>query len=369
MNVLFLSVTAGGGHNSCARAVDDYLKNHGAKTYFLDIYGYINKTLGKTVSEIYSFSISKTPKLFGTLYDIEEINSVGICSLMDKVNRLACKKIYDFITDKNIDAIVTTHVFGAQLITRLKKKKKLTIKSYGVVTDYTLHPHWEDTNLDYYVLAEESLVRQATERGIPKSKLLPIGIPLDLKYSKKIPKEEAKKELGFNSKLPLVFIIMGSMGHGNISEILTAVDSLEYDYQVALVCGNNKRAKTNLSKKTFRKDIKIYGFIDNVDVFMDAADFIITKPGGLTVTESLAKKLPMLYINPIPGQETKNVEFLTACGVGIYVSKNYTIADAIDLLFRFPERREEMIRCIERVSKPLAAKTLGDMLLLESTEK
>ena len=135
MNVLFLSVTAGGGHNSCAKAIEDYIKSRGANTYILDIYGYIHKMLGKTVSDVYSFSISKTPKLFGTLYEIEEQSSAGICSLMDNVNRLACKKIVEFIEENKIDAIITTHVFGGQLITRLKRKKKIKVQSYGVVTD------------------------------------------------------------------------------------------------------------------------------------------------------------------------------------------------------------------------------------------
>ncbi len=368
MNVLFLSVTAGGGHNSCAKAVEDYIKSRGANTYILDIYGYIHKMLGKTVSEVYSFSISKTPKLFGTLYEIEEQSSAGICSLMDNVNRLACKKIVEFIDENKIDAVITTHIFGGQLITRLKRKKKINIQSYGVVTDYTLHPHWEDTNLDYYILADEGLLRQAIERGIPEEKLLPIGIPLDLKYARSINKKEAKEKLGFDPEKPLIFIMMGSMGHGNINSILNDVVRLYYDYQVAIVCGNNKRAKNRLLKKEFKKSVKIYGFINNVDEFMDAADYIITKPGGLTVTEALAKNLPMIFVDPIPGQEVKNVEFLVNNGVGIYVTKNYSVADAIDLFYHFPERRNELVECINRLSKPLAAKTLGD-IVIEKFEK
>ena len=363
MKVLFLSVTAGNGHNTCAKAIDDYLKSQGVQTYILDVYGYISEMLGKTVSEVYSFSISKTPKLFGTLYNMEETNNAGICSLMDKVNKLASKKITEFIKENNIDAVITTHVFGAQLITRLKRKKKIDSFSVGVVTDYTLHPHWEHTNLDYYVIADEGLVRQAVERGIPREKLLPIGIPLNMKYSQRGDKKEAKQKLGFDPEKPLVFIMMGSMGYGNMSSMVADVDKVEYDFQVAIVCGNNKRAKNQLEKKMFGKSVKVFGFVNNVDEFMDAADYIITKPGGLTVTESLAKCLPMIYVDPIPGQEIKNVDFLINHGIGIYVTKNYSIADALDQLFRFPERREDIVKAIERISKPDAAKILGDLVI------
>lgn len=369
MNVLFLSVTAGGGHNTCARAVNDYLKEQGANTYILDVYGYINKMLGKTVSEIYSFSIAKTPKLFGTLYDIEENTTAGICNLMDNVNRLACKKITEFINEHNISAVICTHVFGGQLMTRLKRKGKVDVFTVGIVTDYTIHPHWEDTNLDYYVIADEGLMRQSIERGLPKEKLLPIGIPLSLKYAVSSESTQAKAKLGFETQKPLVFLMMGSMGYGNITSSVEELDNLNYDIQIAIVCGNNKRAKTNLSKKTFKKDIKIFGFVDNVDEFLDAADVLITKPGGLTTTEALAKGVPMIFVDPIPGQESKNVEFLINHGIGIYVTKNYSLSDAIDQLFRFPSRREELKNAIKRISKPYATKTLGDMVLKHGDKK
>ncbi len=363
MNILFLSVTAGGGHNTCARAVNDYLTQQGAKTYILDVYGYINKMLGKTVSEVYSFSISKTPKLFGSLYELEENNTAGICNLMDKINKLAGKKITEFINEYHIDAVICTHVFGGQLMTRLKRKGKVDVFTVGIVTDYTIHPHWEDTNLNYYVIADEGLIRQATNRGIPREKLLPIGIPLNLKYSQHQDPAEAKKKLGFDPEKPLIFLMMGSMGYGNISESVSILDRLEYDFQIAIVCGNNKRAKTNLSRKILKKDVKIFGFVDNVDEFLDASDLIITKPGGLTTTEALAKNVPMIFVDPIPGQEAKNVEFLVNNGLGIYVTKNYGLSDALDQLFRFPQRLDEIRNSIKRIAKPDSARVLGDLVL------
>ncbi len=363
MKVLFLSVTAGNGHNSCANAIKDYLDEKGQETYILDIYSYINKMLGKSVSEIYNFSIAKMPKVFGTLYNIEEHNKVGVCSLMDNINRLACNRMSEFIKQNSIDTVITTHVFGGQLITRLKRKKKINIASVGVVTDFTLHPHWENTNLDYYVIPDEGLVRQCVSRGIDEKKLLPIGIPLNLKYAQRNDKRKSKIKLGFNPDKPLVFVMMGSMGHGNISSIISEADRCRYDYQIAVVCGSNKRAKNAIEKKSYNKNCCVYGFVNNVDEFMDAADCIITKPGGLTVTESLAKCLPMIYVDPIPGQELKNVEFLVNNGAGIYVTKNYTLSDALEQFFRYPQRREEMRICADRLAKPYAARTIGDFML------
>ena len=363
MKVLFLSVTAGNGHNSCANAIDKCLKDRGIETYILDIYGYVNKMLGKTVSEIYSFGISKAPKIYGTIYNMEEDAKLSIGAVMDNINRLATKKIYEFIKENEIDTIITTHVFGGQLITRLKRKKKIDIFSVGVVTDYTIHPHWEKTNLDYYVIADEGLSRQCVEKGIPEKKLLPIGIPLDTKYSVKRDKKEMKKRLGFNPEKNLVFIIMGSMGYGNIFSVIKQIDKTDVDVNVAVCCGNNKRAKSLVDRSAHKKNFTTYGFISNVDRLMDAADCIITKPGGLSVTESLSKKLPMIFVDPIPGQEYRNVEFLVNNGVGLYTTKSFTVEDALNIYFNDSERRTEIKSAVERLSKPDAVKNIGDFVI------
>ena len=174
------------------------------------------------------------------------------------------------------------------------------------MTDFTIHPFWEDADLDYYVTANELLNHQASKKGIDTSKILPIGIPIHPKFGKKMDKLEARNILGIEDK-PTILIMSGSMGYGNLETIITDMDTMDMDFQIISICGNNKNLKEDRWDDNKEK-VYNYGFTDKVDIIMDAADCIVTKPGGLTTSESLAKGLPMIIINPIPGQEERNLQ-------------------------------------------------------------
>lgn len=361
MRVLFLTVSTGHGHNSCAKAMEDYLKQRGTMTFVLDVYEYVHPLLGKTVSDVYSFASGKVPKIYGKFYDIEEEGKGKVVGAMKTLNRAFAKKLLQFIEDHQIDVIICSHLFAGELVTRLKQSGKLNVPSVGIVTDYTIHPHWEDTDLDYYVTADKGLSRQAALRGIAPDKIKPFGIPIQMKFAQKTDKEQAKEELGFARK-DLVLVMMGSMGYGNMTNIIEEADSVDKDYEIAVVCGNNAEAKSAIDEMTFRHKVHNFGFVRNVDLLMDAAECIVTKPGGLSVSESLAKELPMILVDPIPGQEDRNVEFLVNHGIAMITSKTYPVGEALNQLLEDTARREEIQRAIHRIAKPYAAKTVGDFI-------
>ena len=361
MRALFLTVSTGQGHTSSARAVEKYLKDSGAETFFLDVYGHISPKLCNAISKLYLFASGRASGFYGRLYDREDLGKTGWVDLVAEFNRIIKNKFVKYIVDNKIDVIITSHLFGAQILTLIKEH--IGVKTIGVVTDYTLHPKWENTNLDYYVIADKSLIPQALRKGIESKKLLPFGIPIDMKFSVQGDKKQAKEELGFDGGKPLVFVMMGSMGYGNMFSIIKKIDKVQADFSVAVCCGNNKQARTLIDRSPHKKDFKTYGFINNVDKIMDAADCIVTKPGGLSVTESLAKKLPMIFVDPIPGQEYRNVEFLVNNGVGLYTTKTFTVEDALNIFINDKERREEIIRAVGRLSKPYAAEEIGKFVL------
>lgn len=361
MRALFLTVSTGQGHTSSARAVEKYLTDSGAETFFLDVYGYISPKLCKAISKIYLFASGKVPRYFGKQYDREDLGKTGWVDLVAEFNRIIKNKFVKYITDNKIDVIIASHLFAAQILTLIKEH--IDVKTIGIVTDYTLHPKWENTDLDYYVLADKSLIPQAIRKGLKKEKLLPFGIPIDMKFSVSADKKEAKKELGFAEDKPLVFVMMGSMGYGNMFSVIKKIDKVQADFDVAVCCGNNKEVRSVIDRYPLKKHFKTYGFINNVDRIMDAADCIVTKPGGLSVTESLAKKLPMIFVDPIPGQEYRNVEFLVNNGVGLYTTKTFTAEDALNIFFNDNERRNEIINAVQRLSKPAAAEEIGKFVI------
>lgn len=360
MNVLFLTVSTGRGHTSCAKAVEKKIKSMGANTYSLDVFGCSHKFLEKAVSEIYLFASGKTPKLYGKYYDWEDYGKGNFVNVISTFNVAIKSKIERFIKNNNIDVVVCTHLFAGQLMTLIKDEVETL--NIGIVTDYTIHPKWETTDLDNYIIADKLLIPLAVKKGINEEKLLPIGIPVDEKFSKKADKSEAKRKLGFDEK-PLLFVMMGSMGYGNMQSIINELDSAQGDFNMAIVCGNNAEALETAKSATYKHNVKAYGFVNNVDEFMDAAECIITKPGGLSVTESLAKKLPMIYVEPIPGQEERNIEFLVNGGVGLMVSSVYTLSMAVSLFFSDDKRRCEIQNAVERLAKPDAAQKLGEFIV------
>ena len=214
----------------------------------------------------------------------------------------------------------------------------------------------------------KTAVAIADSVNIAKEKLLPFGIPTDKKFTVKGDKDAARKKLGF-TKDKVIFVMMGSMGYGNLDTIIDEIDGCDIDFEVAVACGNNAKARDMILAKNLKHKFHAYGFINNVDEFMDAADCIISKPGGLSVTESMAKNLPMILVDPIPGHEDRNVEFLVNNGVALYVWNLYGLGSAINLFYNNDVRRHELLTALSRVAKPGAVSDLGSFILASGKEK
>ncbi len=363
MKAIILTISAGGGHNTAARAISAGLSNRGVETVIIDAYKYFNKYLSDTVEKGYLFSTKYAPKLYGRFYRMAEKKAdTDIKVKMGAFGTaLVLKKFARYIASQNADVIIATHIFAGELLTILKERGDLTAKTIGIVTDFTVHPFWEETELDYYVTASELIDYQMTKRGIPKEKLLPFGIPVHPKFSKKISKQEARIQLGIENK-DTIFVIAGSMGFGDVVKHIKNLDKSDHDFQIICVCGNNSKLKENLERVKMKKTLIVYGFVNNVDIIMDASDCIVTKPGGLTTSEALAKGMHLILIDPIPGQEDRNSEFLLNIGVATKVTKTFPVDEAVYLFYNNKTKTEYYDKIIKEVGKSDAADRLGDFI-------
>ena len=366
MKGLILSITAGQGHNQTAKVLNDEFNKHGIECKFLDVYEYINPLLSDSVNRIYLMSTKAIPKIYGGVYRICEnrsINSsIGQRGLARLTNTVLSRKLIKLIQSEEPDFIICTHIFAALLVTHISAIESLNALTVGVITDFTIHPYWEDSLLDFYITASERLVIQGVKKGFPENKFLPLGIPIDPKFAKKMPQQEAKDTLGLAPK-PAILVMSGSMGFGNVIQEIKELDRLDLDFQIVSVCGNNKRLKAKIDLLKTRKKICNYGFVSNVDVFMDACDCIITKPGGLTTSEALAKQIPMLMNNPIPGQEDRNVEFLLNSGAAIKISRTSPIDEAVYQLLTDKQHLALMREAMRLLAKPNSARDLVSFVI------
>lgn len=366
MKVLVVSVTCGQGHNSTAKALIKMLEQKGHDCELLDAFEHINRILAKAIDDGYQLSTKYIPKPYAKIYrrverrnkKPDELTSVKL------VNTLLASKLRNYIEEYNPDVIVTTHCFAAAMVSILKNKGIVNSINIGIVTDFTVHPFWEESlDFDYIVVANQLLEQQLLAKGFNKKQILPIGIPIDPKFgNNNINKAEILESIGLDSEKLTILIMSGSMGFGNIRNVVAKLDKINADFQAIVVCGNNAEAKEKIDSMRKSKKIVTYGYVNNVEELMTAADCIVTKPGGLTTSEALAMKLPMILINPIPGQEDRNLEFLVNNGAAMAISDTYPIDEALFHIFKNPGRIEQMEKSIEFLSKPTATETLADFI-------
>ena len=201
MRVLILSVTAGYGHHATAKAIGDMLKSKGAEVHTLDVYAYISNLIKTTIDKGYLFSSKHMQTLYRLVYQLAENNGASYFSsgpgIINIINALGASKFAKVLQGYTPDVILCTHVFAAQMVDELKKRKKLSdIKTIGIVTDYTLHPYWEDVpRVQYIVTASELLTFRCVRRGIPEERLLPFGIPVHPKFNQPLAREQAAAQL------------------------------------------------------------------------------------------------------------------------------------------------------------------------------
>ncbi len=366
MKVLVLSITAGEGHNATARAISEVFTEKGVESHVLDTYAYINKALANVFSKGYLF-VSKDAKLIwsGT-YRLIENRRAGsdTPSATRSINKVFIRKMGEYIAAEDPDAIVYTHSLVGIILDLLKQKGKLRAKTIGIVTDFTMHPFWEESlHSDYIVTACEQLEYQAMQKGFRPEQILPLGIPTNPKFSKSVPKEEARRQLGLDPDKKTILFMGGSMGYGNMSKTVKQLDKIDEDFQIIAVCGNNDSAKRKVEALRTEKRVLALGFANNVDLLMDASDCIITKPGGLTTSETLAKRLPMIIVNPIPGQEVRNSEFLVNHGAAMQVSSTMSLEEIIYTMTKNPAKLEQMRENIDLIRKPTATEDLCNFVM------
>ncbi len=363
MKGLIFSITTGQGHNQTAKVMAEELEKNGISCKYMDVYEYIHPVLSESISKIYLMSTKNVPKVFGAGYRMMEMREAGNnYSFPMLTNRVLAKKLLKLIEQEEPDFIICTHVFAALLVTCLRDYFQKKVHTIGIVTDYTIHPFWEDTKLDYYITASELLEHQGVKKGIAPNKLKAFGIPIDPKFATKRTKKEAFSMLGIPER-KTVLVMSGSMGFGKMTDGILELDKLPFDFQIVTICGNNKKLKEQIDRLDLKKDIYNYGYVDNVDVFMDAVDCVVTKPGGLTTSEALAKGLPIIMNNPVPGQEDRNVEFLLNAGAALKISETFSLSDAIYQLFLNEERLSILDQAVRFLGKPNSTRDLVEFVM------
>lgn len=367
MRILIMSVTAGEGHNSTAKAMRSYFAEKGVECDILDTYGYVSPTISQSLNRAYLWASSRAKRAYSLGYSIAEKRRPAATEFSPSqlVNMPFALEIRDYIALNRPDAIIFTHPFAGMILADLKKKGDIAMPTVGILTDFTFHPFWEDcTGNDFVIMPARSLRHQAYRKGFREEQLRSFGIPIHPKFAQSTPKADARRALGLDPDKNTVLLMGGSMGYGNMGNILAQLDAAAGDsLQIIAVCGNNAKAKADLEAMDTRCRLLSLGFVDYVDQLMDAADCIVTKPGGLTTSEALAKRLPMVIVNPIPGQEARNTQFLLNSGTAVATYDMCTADELVIRLMDEPRRLEAMRLSIEELRHPTSTQDVCEFVI------
>lgn len=374
--ILILYAKYGGGHSSAANAIKNYIDNHyrDAETNIVDCIEYINKAINKISVDTYKKITSTTPRLWKTVYYHSE---KGLLSQISRgSNIFMAKKLYHLIKDYSPDLIISTHMFATQMVSYMKRKGKINCTLATVLTDFAPHEQWligRDYG-DYFFVAHEKM-RECliNDFGIDKSKVFATGIPLSEKFQQNFDKAAIYQQFGLKPELrTILFFAGGEFGLGKektISVFNSLIKHLD-TYQIIAISGKNPKMFEHfrdISQSLGNPSgLKIFDYITNVPEAMCISDLVVTKPGGLTSSESLASSLPMIIINPIPGQEEENAEFIEQAGAGIWIRPTDDVELIISNILKSEKTIEEMREKAHKIAHLNATHDICEVLLNDS---
>lgn len=385
MKILIFSAATGGGHNRASNALKSYIlsQDKTAEVKIVDVLEQCSSILNKTVTSGYKTLAKNFPDIFGIMYKSSDKKS-PFSKLVNSLISQFSKKLVPLITDMDPDVVVSCHPFASSMMSMAKQTHNLDVPVISIITDFMPHRAYLGDNVDAYVTASEETATNLSEKyGVDKSKIYPYGMPIFQSFYNK---DEARAKetfdrLGFSSQLPTVLVMAGSFGVTSILKIYEKLVDIDINYQIIVITGKNKKLydafekilnkdlsefetdsftdlvhdqpdrdvinavydnnetlRNELKEKVTRifkrstnktKPTKLFYFVDNVEDYMHISDLIITKPGGLTTSESLACGLPMAVFQAYPGQESQNAQFLTSKDAAIVLEKGDTVKQQI----------------------------------------
>src|SRR5208282_3530476 len=260
------------------------------------------------------------------------------------IHKSSHKKLKPLFDEFKPDVVVCTQAFPCGMVADYKKTYRLPMTVIGVLTDYAPHLYWLHEGVDFYVVPSQEASDRYVKESVPVERIKVFGIPIRMKFAENTGTAKIAGKLGLDMNIPTILIMGGGQGLGPMKEAVKSLVRLARPLQLIVICGTNVKL-VHWIKKTKRKTNKkiiFYDYANNVDELMEVSTLIVSKPGGMTTSECLAKGLPMVIVDPIPGQEERNSQFLVNQGIAIRVDDKHHIAREIDLLLNDPKQLASM---------------------------
>jgi processive 1,2-diacylglycerol beta-glucosyltransferase len=360
--ILVLSASVGAGHMRAAEAVELALKELApdALVRNLDVLELTNAAFRRIYGKAYLDLVTKAPHVLGYFYDMldrpRRPNSTRD-RLRLAVQKMNLGKLVRLLEAEEWDLAVNTHFLPAEIIASLRAKDRLSLPQMTVTTDFETHRLWVHQPCDRYFTATEEGMRYLHAWGVPVSDTAVTGIPIHPVFAKPKDRDACRTKHGIGTDRPVVLQLAGGFGVGPIVKIYESLLSVDRPLEVVAVAGKNAEVKTDLEKVSVpaRHRTHVLGFTTQIDELMAAADLVVSKPGGLTTSEVLARGAVMVIVNPIPGQESRNSDYLLESGAAIKANNLGTLAYKVSSLLSDPAWMARLKANVARIARPQAA--------------
>ncbi len=366
--LLVLSASYGEGHQQAAFAVRDALASRSPQTEvkIVDYMRSVHPMLDSVMKYCYLKSVRFAPALYGWFY--KGTSQIPPSSLIQRqLNSLGIDEMEETLREYKPDVVLATFPTPAGVVSYLKQQGKTNVPLATVITDHAIHSQWIHPLTDAYFVGSDYVRNGMIARGIPSDTIHVTGIPVRPAFLQSFDKQALRRKYGLRADIPTVLVMGGAYGvMGDINQICEELFTYPYPVQVVVVTGRNKRMKAQLDEIVAKatRPAWVYGFVSEIYELMAVADLMVTKAGGLTISEALAIQLPMLLYRPIPGQEVQNAKFLVRSGVAVLARNRKQVSEHLyDLLVENPQKREQMKERALRVRKLNSAQEIADILI------
>ena len=364
--ILSLYITEVSGHKQATVAIQYALRQLAPTIELPAINGfeYAFPVLEKVVNAIYMFVIKRMPWIWEYLYDNPTV--VKRSQFIEEfLYNASHKRINKLLSEYQPEAVICTQAFPCGMVAHYKTTYKFKTKLYAVLTDYSPHTFWINEGIDYYIVPSTEVMDELIVKGVNPNQIKVFGIPLHPKFSQKLDRYAIAQKLNLNPNAPTILIMGGGRGLGPIKKIIESLLEIQMDLQMVVLAGTNSKILKQLKKHANSSDKKmlIFDHVDNVEEYMELATLIISKPGGITTAESLVKGLPMVIVDPIPGQEIRNKNFLEEQGAAVQIENFAQVGPTVEQLLKFPAKLASMRQAALSQAKPNAASDITKLVL------
>ncbi len=363
-SIVILSVSAGTGHMRAAAALRSAFQEDDpeCRVSILDTFKYTTPLLEKLILGTYMEMLRHTPALYGYLFSRSERGRFLSGYVKTEFNRLLSRfsaaRLLKYINEHSPEAVICTHAFPLGVLSAIRRQGQYGCFTVGAITDFIIHPFWVFPEVDLYLVGAGKLAEDLVDCGIAAERVQAAGIPIDPVFTAPVDRKAVLSGLGLEPGLTTILVMGGGLGMGPLHESVQTLGSLDLPCQIIVVTGHNVQLKERIEQMApgLANPVRVLGYVNNVNELMASSDIMVSKAGGLSCAEALAAGIPLLIMDPLPGQEQRNTQFLSSAGAAVAVNGVRDLVEKVTRCLNQPALLKEMSLAASRMGRPDSAR-------------